>query len=46
MPVMDMFWDRIGHLMDPCGHTQSIATHKQDLSKEVIQRAGEASFKI
>jgi uncharacterized glyoxalase superfamily protein PhnB len=42
MPVMDMFWgDRYGQLKDPFGHIWSIATHKQDLSQEEIQKAGE-----
>jgi PhnB protein len=46
MPVMDMFWgDRYGQLMDPYGHIWSIATHKQDLSSEEIQRTGEEVFK-
>jgi PhnB protein len=46
MPVMDMFWgDRYGQLIDPYGHIWSIATHKQDLSHDEIQRAGEAVFK-
>ena len=43
MPVMDMFWgDRYGQLKDPFGHIWSIATHKQDLSQEEIQKAGES----
>jgi PhnB protein len=46
MPVMDMFWgDRYGQLIDPYGHIWSIATRKQDLSHEEIQRAGEAVFR-
>ena len=46
MPVMDMFWgDRYGQLIDPYGHIWSIATHKQDLSSEEIQRTGEEVFK-
>jgi hypothetical protein len=46
MPVMDMFWgDRYGQLKDPFGHIWSIATHKQDLSQEELQKAGEAAFK-
>ena len=45
MPVMDMFWgDRYGQIIDPYGHIWSVATHKQDLSQEEIQRAGEAVF--
>jgi PhnB protein len=46
MAVMDTFWgDRYGQLIDPHGHMWSIATHKQDLSHDEIQRAGEAVFK-
>jgi PhnB protein len=43
---MDMFCgDRYGQLKDPFGHIWSIATHKQELSQEEIQKAGEAAFK-
>jgi PhnB protein len=46
MPVMDMFWgDRYGQLIDPYCHIWSVATHKQDLPHEEIQRAREAIFK-
>jgi uncharacterized glyoxalase superfamily protein PhnB len=46
MPVMDMFWgDRYGQLKDPFGHIWSIATHKQDLNQEEIQKAGEAAMR-
>jgi PhnB protein len=46
MPITDMFWgDRYGELKDPFGHIWSMATHKQDLSQEEIQKAGEAAFK-
>jgi PhnB protein len=46
MPIMDMFWgDRYGQLQDPFGHVWSIAMHKQDLSQEEIQKAGEAILK-
>ena len=46
MPVMDTFWgDRYGQLKDPFGYIWSIATHKQDLSQEEIQKEGEAAFK-
>jgi PhnB protein len=42
-PITDMFWgDRYGQLMDPYGHFWSIATHKEDLSNEEIQKRGEA----
>jgi hypothetical protein len=37
--------DRYGQLKDPFGHLWSIATHKQDLSQEEIQKAGEIVLK-
>ena len=41
MPVADMFWgDRFGKLADPFGHEWSIATHKEDLTPEEIERRG------
>jgi uncharacterized glyoxalase superfamily protein PhnB len=45
MPVADMFWgDRYGVLADPFGHSWSMATHKEDLSREeVTKRATEFS---
>jgi PhnB protein len=46
MPVMDMFWgDRYGQLVDPFGHFWSLATHKQDLTAEQIEKAGELVLK-
>jgi uncharacterized glyoxalase superfamily protein PhnB len=34
MPLSDQFWgDRYGQLVDPFGHTWSIATHIEDLSR-------------
>ena len=45
MPLMDAFWgDRYGQLEDPFGHRWSLATHKEDLSKEEIQKRGQAAF--
>jgi PhnB protein len=45
MPLMDAFWgDRYGQVRDPFGHVWSIATHKQDLSPEEMQKAGEAAM--
>ena len=42
MPVMDMFrGERYGKLRDPFGHIWSIATHKQNLTQEEIQKAGD-----
>ncbi|CAN5248211.1 hypothetical protein BH18THE2_BH18THE2_33020 [soil metagenome] len=37
--------DRYGQLKDPFGYIWSIATHKQDLSQEEIQKAGETILK-
>lgn len=45
MPVADMFWgDRCGQFMDPFGHRWSLATHKEDLSQEEMQKRGKAFF--
>jgi PhnB protein len=43
-PVKDQFYgDRSGTLTDPFGHVWTIATHKEDLSPEELQkRMGEA----
>lgn len=39
MPVDDMFYgDRVGQLMDPFGFKWMIATHKEDMSYEEMQR--------
>ena len=41
MPVDNQFWgDRYGMLADPFGHLWEIATHKEDLSDEEVQRRG------
>src|SRR5688572_10420548 len=41
MPVADQFWgDRYGMLVDPFGHYWEISTHKEDLSKEELDRRG------
>lgn len=35
----DMFWgDRMGNLMDPFGHQWAIATHKEDVSPEEMEK--------
>lgn len=35
----DQFWgDRMGRLMDPFGHQWAIATHKEDVSPEEMQK--------
>lgn len=39
MPPTDMFWgDRYCKLRDPFGHKWSIATHKEDVSPEEMER--------
>jgi PhnB protein len=42
-PVVDQFYgDRSGSLEDPFGHVWHVATHKEDLSVEEIQRRAAA----
>ena len=47
--LIDFLWtcwgERYGQLKDPFGHIWSIATHKQDLSQEEIQKACETVLK-
>ena len=39
MPVSDMFWgDRYGKLNDPFGHNWSVATHKEDLTPQQMEK--------
>ena len=41
MPLADMFWgDRYGKLTDPFGHTWGIATHKEDVSEQEMEKRG------
>ena len=45
MPLADMFWgDRYGKLIDPFGHSWSMATHKEDLTPEEMQKRSEAAM--
>ena len=45
MPVADMFWgDRYGTLTDPFGHVWSLATHKEDLSKQEMEERAQEFF--
>ena len=45
MPVDDMFWgDRYGKVTDPFGHEWEIATHKEDLTPEEMQRRGQEAM--
>jgi uncharacterized glyoxalase superfamily protein PhnB len=46
MPVQDMFWgDRYGKIADPFGHEWGIATHKEDVSPEEIERRSVEAMK-
>jgi PhnB protein len=39
MPPTDMFWgDRFGKLTDPFGHSWSMATHKEDVAPQEMQK--------
>lgn len=45
MPIADMFWgDRCGAIKDPYGHRWSIATRKEDLTKDEIEARQRAAF--
>jgi uncharacterized glyoxalase superfamily protein PhnB len=42
MPLDDMFWgDRFGSLIDPFGHSWSLATHKEDVNPDELRRRGQ-----
>ena len=46
LPPTDMFWgDRYGRLLDPFGHSWSIATHLKDLTPDEIQKNMAEAFK-
>jgi len=45
MPVEDAFYgDRVGQVMDPFGYKWMIATHKEDMSNEEMQRRSDKMF--
>jgi len=45
MPLEDMFWgDRYGKITDPFGHNWGIATHKEDLSPQEMEKRMKESF--
>jgi uncharacterized glyoxalase superfamily protein PhnB len=45
MPLEDMFWgDRYGQLLDPFGHTWSIAKHIEDVSPEETKKRAMKAF--
>ncbi len=42
-PVQDQFYgDRSGNLIDPFGHVWTVATHKEDVSEQEMQRRMQA----
>lgn len=44
-PVADMFWgDRYGKLLDPFGHSWSMATHKEDVAPEEMTKRMQAEM--
>jgi len=46
MPMGDQFWgDRCGGFKDPHGYSWSVATHKEDLTKEEVDRRAAEFFK-
>jgi PhnB protein len=45
MAPADMFWgDRFGKLMDPFGHSWAIATHKEDVSPQEMEKRGKVEM--
>jgi uncharacterized glyoxalase superfamily protein PhnB len=45
MEMADMFWgDRYGVVIDPFGHTWSLATHIKDMTPEEMAQAGKAAM--
>jgi uncharacterized glyoxalase superfamily protein PhnB len=45
MPMADMFWgDRYGVVIDPFGHSWSIATHIKDMTPEEMAKAGKEAM--
>ena len=45
MPVGDQFWgDRYGQLLDPFGHSWSVATRKENLSQKEVEKRGQAAL--
>jgi PhnB protein len=46
MPPMDMFWgDRFAKVVDPFGHSWSIATHVEDLTPDEMAKRGAVAMK-
>ena len=46
LPLSEQFWgDRMGAFVDPHGYSWSVATRKEDLTKEEMDRRGAEFFK-
>jgi PhnB protein len=46
MPLMNMFWgDRYGKLLDPYGHSWSIASHVEDVPPDEMAKRGAEAMK-
>ena len=46
MPLADQFWgDRMGAFVDPYGYSWSVATRKEDLTREEMDQRGADFFK-
>jgi PhnB protein len=46
MPLADQFWgDRCGTVVDPAGYSWTIATHKEDLTPEEMEKRQTEFFK-
>jgi len=44
-PLADMFWgDRMGKIKDPFGHYWALATHKEDVSPELVAERAKEMF--
>ena len=45
MPAQDMFWgDRYGQIVDPFGYRWAVATRKENLSRDEVNRRAAAMF--
>ena len=43
--VNDMFWgDRLGHFVDPFGHSWTVATHVADLTEQEMEEGAQAFY--
>jgi PhnB protein len=45
MPLADQFWgDRYGQVVDPFGHLWALASHKEDVSPEEMEKRAKIAF--